>query len=366
MKLLCINYEYPPIGGGGGVACRGLAEALVNMGYHIDVVTAGMKDLPTYENIEGVNIHRVKCIRRFRHYATLPEMLTMILPLYYKALELVRNGKYHLNHTHFIVPSGIVSYLLWKKTGLPYLIISHGSDVPDYNTDRFYLTHKLIKFMWQRVVTHSEGLITPSIFLKQLVKKRIDAPIEVIPYGCDLTQNKKQKKKNCILVVTRMFERKGVQFFLKAVSNLNTDWEILIVGDGPYLPALKAIGRNVPSVRFLGYVQGEELMELYQSSKIFVFPSVQENFPVVLLEAMAAGCAIITTTACGCAEVVGDAGIKTECGSVTGIRNALEYLMQNEHETERLARAAYDRVTDLAWPKIAYRYDRISNQCRYN
>lgn len=35
-NILCVNYEYPPIGGGGGVVCEGLAERLVEMGYHID------------------------------------------------------------------------------------------------------------------------------------------------------------------------------------------------------------------------------------------------------------------------------------------------------------------------------------------
>ena len=49
MKLLCINYEYPPIGGGGGVVSQGLAEAMVQHGYSIDVVTSGMRDLPCYE-----------------------------------------------------------------------------------------------------------------------------------------------------------------------------------------------------------------------------------------------------------------------------------------------------------------------------
>jgi glycosyltransferase involved in cell wall biosynthesis len=144
MKLLCINYEYPPIGGGGGVVSQGLAEALVQHGYSIDVVTSGMRDLPCYEEKNGVRIHRVRCIRRYRHYVTLPEMCTLILPLYRKALELIGKNHYDLNHTHFVVPSGIVSYLLRKQTGLPYLITAHGSDIPGYNPDRFNFAHLLI------------------------------------------------------------------------------------------------------------------------------------------------------------------------------------------------------------------------------
>ena len=152
MKLLCINYEYPPIGGGGGVVSKGLAEALVKRGYHIDLVTSGMKDLPEFEIVNGVHVHRVNCIRRYRHYVTLPEMVTLIRPLYSKALRLINENDYQLNHTHFIFPSGLVSYLLKKRTGLQYILTCHGSDVPGYNPDRFNFCHKLLKPFWLTTV----------------------------------------------------------------------------------------------------------------------------------------------------------------------------------------------------------------------
>lgn len=358
-KILCINYEYPPIGGGGGVVCKGLAEALVQMGYKIDVVTSGMKRLPWYEEIEGVKVHRVRSLRRFRHYVTTPEMITLILPLYFKALKLVRENSYDLNHTHFVVPSGIIAYMLWRKTGLPYIITSHGSDIPGYNPDRFDSEHKLISLLWKRIINNSVILTAPSHFLKQLIQTKIDTPIEVIPNGNHFSTNSKRDKKNRILVVTRMFERKGVQHFIKSIVDLRTEWEILIAGDGPYLPKLKAMAENIPSIKFLGFVQRSKLLELYQSAKIFVFPSIQENFPVVLLEAMAAGCAIITTSAHGCAEVVGNAAIKTLPGSSEDIKEALELLMNDEQKIEQLARLSQDRAEKFSWPVISCKFDSL-------
>ncbi len=362
-NLLCINYEYPPIGGGGGVVSQGLAEALVKMGYHIDVVTSGQKNLPAYEERNGVWIHRVRCRRRFSHYVTLAEMLTLILPAYFKALELIRKCDYQLNHTHFIVPSGIVSYLLWKKTGLPYIITTHGSDVPGYNPDRFKIAHKFIRPVWKRIISNSKGITTPSFFLQQLIGHHTDTPVAVIPNGYDLPEYTEGAKKNRILVVTRMFERKGIQYFLKAVTGLKTDWEILIAGDGPYLSVLKKMGQNLPMVRFLGFVRGKELIDLYKSAKIFVFPSIKENFPVVLLEAMAAGCAIVTSEACGCVEVVGNAALKTKCGSVAEISNALNFLMNNEIEITRLSCAARERAARFTWSNLACQFDELANDC---
>ena len=186
MKLLCLNYEYPPIGGGGAVASKGLAEALVKLGYGIDVVTSGMKGLPPKETLGEVNIHRVRGVRRHRHYTTTAELLTQIYPIYRRALRLARQGHYDLNHTHFIFPTGLASYLLKRKTGLPYVITVHGSDVPGYNPDRFQLEHKLSHWLWRVIVANSSGLICPSKFITGLVRQYTDQPVTVIPNGINI------------------------------------------------------------------------------------------------------------------------------------------------------------------------------------
>ena len=246
---------------------------------------------------------------------------------------------------------------------MPYIITCHGSDVQGYNPDRFHLSHKLFHFAWKAVVRNSHGLSTPSDFLRRLIQSQIDIPVDVIPNGYNLPECNMQSKKNRILVVTRMFERKGVQFFIKAVENLSTDWEIVIAGDGPYLSNLKSLAKNIPSIKFLGFVKGQALMDLYQSSKIFVFPSLQENFPVVLLEAMSYGCAIITSNAAGCAEVVRSAAIQIECGSVSEIRDALQNLMENEGKIRRLSRMARHRAREFAWSNISWHFDELAKRC---
>jgi glycosyltransferase involved in cell wall biosynthesis len=363
MNLLVLNYEYPPIGGGGGVVSQGLAEALVKIGYRIDLVTSGMRGLPNFEVVHGVRIHRVKCIRRFRHYVTLPEMMTLMVPLYLKALKLVRQNNYQINHTHFIFPSGLISYWIKRQTGLPYILTCHGSDVPGYNPDRFNLSHQLLKSIWRKTIENSQGVTSPSAFLRELIHDRIDLPVSVIPNGHNLTCHLNGNKKNRILVVSRLFERKGVQFFLQAVAELKTNWEVLIAGDGPYLSTLKNIARNNPAIQFLGFVKGRALADLYQSAKIFVFPSIQENFPMVLLEAMAAGCAIITTDAPGCCEVVGQAALKTCCGSVNDLREALVKLMNNEDQIRELGCQSIRRATQLSWSNMAGQFDGLIRKC---
>ena len=358
MKILCLNYEYPPIGGGGASAARGLAEAMVHDGHQIDCVTSGFGDLPAFEQLGGVDLHRVKCRRTHAHYVGSMELATQVLPSYRKALALDNAQRYDLNHTHFIFPSGLTSYLLWRRTGLPYVITAHGSDVPGYNPDRFMLPHKLLHPLWRRIISNAELVISPSKFLKSLILSHCDVPVEVIANGADLpTLDAPVAKRNQILLVSRMFERKGVQYFLSALEGLSTDWDILVAGDGPFLETLKTQALQLPhKIKFLGFVPRDELELIYRASKIFVFPSVQENYPMVLLEAMNAGCAIITSKADGCAEVVADAGITTAVRSPEEIRVALERLLASEEERTRLGHIARERVKQFTWEKIARQY----------
>ena len=362
MRILCLTYEYPPIGGGGANVAHPLAAALAGRGHTVHVVTSGMPDLPVHEVVDGVEVHRVRCRRRHRHYTTTAELLTWVWPAWRKALALHNEQPFDINHTHFAVPSGVASWLLSRRTGLPYVTTVHGSDVPGYNPDRFRLSHVLAGPVWRQVVKNSEKIVSASSFLRHLLRQSIDVPVEIIPNGfaAGFTDGIAAAKRNRILVVTRMFRRKGVQFFLEALDGLKHDWEVVIAGDGPYLPALREqVERLGLAVEFVGYVQGERLAELYATSKIFVFPSLQENFPTVLLEAMEAGCAVITTSSEGCAEVIGDAGVAVLPEHPGQIRDALHRLLNDEERIDALSARARDRIRQFRWPRIAERYEAV-------
>jgi len=363
MKILCINYEYPPVGGGGATVSQAIAEALVHNGHEVDIVTSGMKDLPACEVHNGVNIYRVPCIRRKRYYSTTPELLTQIYPSYRKAVELTGRKHYDINHTHFIVPSGITSYFVKKVTGLPYVLTAHGSDVPGYNPDRFALAHYLIRPLWRRIIDYSDACTSPSHFLKGLLQKSIDVDMNIIPNNYDPPCDKLPPKSNCILVASRLVERKGVQFLVEALDAVNPQWKVCIAGDGPYLGHLKEFAKKSPiPVEFLGFTRRDELQKLYASVKVFVFPSLQENFPMVLLEAMAGGCAIVTSSADGCSEVVGDAAIRTAPGDVEQLRQALARLTRDESEINRYRQLALERVQQFSSGRIAALYEDLFSQ----
>lgn len=64
MKILTLNYEFPPIGGGVAPVSRDIAIQMTALGHEVTVVTMGFANLPEYEDIENVKIYRLKCLRR--------------------------------------------------------------------------------------------------------------------------------------------------------------------------------------------------------------------------------------------------------------------------------------------------------------
>lgn len=361
MRILMLCYEFPPVGGGGSKVAFGLSRELVRMGHEVDVVTMAWRERPRYEELDGVKVHRAPAIRRAVHVCTGPEAFSYVLGALPVVWDLVKRGRYDINHTHFIFPDGVISWLLRRRFGLPYVITAHGSDVPGYNPHRLQRAHRVLAPAWRRVVQDASRIVCPSEWLRSLVHRRpVAANTVVIPNGFDCGRFRTSNHGERILIATRLLERKGVQHLLRAVEGLPLAEEIQIAGDGPYLPTLQRLAADARvRVRFWKWLDNgsPELAALYQNSGIFVLPSEAENFPIALLEAMSAGLAIVTTQGTGCAEVVGDAALLVPPNDVPALRAAMCRLLDDPALRARLGEAARRRVAaKFNWRTVAEQY----------
>src|SRR3569833_1443246 len=338
----------------------GSARRLPARGHRVDVVTMRYRGLSSRDVVAGGNVSRIPGMRVRLSTCSFVEMIPFVLLAPWRIIRLARGGNYRFSHVHFIYPDGVVAWLTKRFTGLPYIITAHGSDVPGYNPNRFRLLHVLLKPIWRRITKEADLIICPSVAIESLIKtSNPNARTEIIPNGIDLEKFHPQPKvPKRLLVVTRMFERKGVQFLLEALKGLRggEELDVHIVGDGPYLDTLKAQAANLGvRAKIYGHVDNDsaELRNLYETASLFVFTSESENFPNEQHEAMASGAASITTSGTGCAEVVGDAAVLVPPRDAEALRASLEKLNADPELGKRLSSAARERVVkSFGWERV--------------
>jgi glycosyltransferase involved in cell wall biosynthesis len=368
MRILTLSYEFPPIGGGGSGVVKGLAAELVRMGHEVDVVTMGFRGLPEEETVEGIRVRRVDCARRSESKCTAREALRYLLRARPVVRHLLRTRSYDLVHVHFIFPDGIIAWREVAPKGIPYLITAHGSDVPGYNPKKFFrFVHPFLKLPWRRVTGSAFEIVSPSETLAALIAAvGPGVPVRVIANGIDARRYRPVPKRDEILVATRLVERKGVQYLLEALAGSGIEWPVNVVGSGEYQAELERLNEKLGRPATMrGWISNEsgEFRDLLERAAIYVLPSDFENFPVALLEAMAAGCAIVTTRGHGCEEVVDDAAALVTTGAsdrarcVQELRGALRELTADRARCAELGARARRRLEEnFSWGAVAGRY----------
>lgn len=367
MRILSLNYEYPPLGGGAGHVTKAINEKLVEKGFAVDLITMHFKGLPVQETINGVQIFRTKALRKKEETCETLEMASFVASAIPFALKLTKQKKYDLIHCHFAIPTGPVAYWVSRIRNLDYILTCHGSDIPGYNPDRFKLEHACTKPFLKMIMKRAKTTVALSEYLKTLIKENVapNLPVAVIPNGIDTGLfSVDHQRKNRILMSGRFLQRKGFQFVLNALKDLSlSDWEIHLAGDGPYRKTLEDLAaQSNNKIIFHGWLNRDsaELKELYEHSKIFIMPSDVENAPIALLEAMSAGLAVITTNTTGCYETAGASALLVDPHDEKAIRNATLNLMHDENLIKEFSAKARQRVTDyFQWDRIIDQYIRL-------
>jgi glycosyltransferase involved in cell wall biosynthesis len=371
VRILMMNYEFPPLGAGGSTSSFNLARNVVALGHEVDIVTMGFRGIPSEETMDGIRVYRVPSIRARREVCHTHEMATYVLSGTAKAALLASRNQYDLCNAHFIFPTGPIAYAIRRLRGLPYVLTARGSDVPGHNPNRFRLDHQVLRPVWRGLVRDADAVVAVSRHLASRIEEIAPGvSVQVIPNGCsplgpsaDGASAPGADHRNGrmrVLMVTRLHEFKGVQYMLEAASRVSLDLEVNIVGDGPYRRTLEAQAAQIGKpVRFWGWLDrsSPEMWRLYRESSVFVFPSEREGSPAVVQEAMSAGLAVVAADSAGTPEVVGDAGILVSPKDPAGIADALVRLAGDPTLVRELGERARERVrTQFDWSDLARRY----------
>ncbi len=362
LRLLVLCHEFPPVGGGAGVVCDELSRHYVAAGHTVTILTMKLGDLPEMETVAGMQLHRIPCGRKHQTTSTPWEGLTWARRATRLAANLHRQHPFDLAHAHFIMPAGIVASRLKRHARVGFVITPHGADVPGHAQQRLKLAHLLARPWWQRICRHADRVVSPSEMLCRMIDAHAPrCASEVIPNGFHAQRFPETDKRKRILVCGRLVAGKGIQYLLEAIQPLDLPgWQVDIVGDGPMRAALAESARRcrVP-VHMHGWIDRRDprLAQLYGGALLFAFPSLRENFSLALLEAMSAGCAILTTDAPAIPEVVGDCARLVPPRNVAALRQAiLEWTANPDACRQWGARAKARAVGLFDWNVVGRRY----------
>ena len=200
-----------------------------------------------------------------------------------------------------------------------------------------------------------------SVDAKALAEQFMGGTFVVLPNGVDVTKfsdaSPTPSSRPAVIFIGRHEPRKGLGTLLDAWSEIERDSVLWVVGDGPQTAELKA--RNVSNVEWLGRITDEELASRLKGATIFCAPSTgQESFGVVLLEAMAAGTAVVASDISGYRNVATDRdnALLVPPGDVERLRDAIREILDSETLRAHLVRKGVSRVSEFSLSRLAERF----------
>ena len=373
LKILMFNHEFPPIGGGGGWVSHFLGKHFAAAGHDVHLITSQFRDYPKDEKVEGFHVHRVRALRKNRDVCAVHEMLTYAVSSSLYGLRFAKQFQPDIVQVFFGIPAGGGAYLLKKRRNVPYVVFLGGRDVPSRNPDPPYYRwlYLLLKPVIRAIWGNASAVVACSEGLRELARETdSDIKMDVIPDAVDLetftpVQRNAYPEKVRVLTIGRLIPRKGFQFLIRALpqvlEKVSHNFEIEIVGDGPYHGELLKLAENLgvtSHICFAGSVPYSELPQKYQAADLFILPSLAEGMPLVVLEAMGTGLPIVVSRVQGIDELVGDGvnGALFDPGDVDGLAHALVKLINAGKDRIEMGKTSVERVKPYDWKNIADAY----------
>ncbi len=362
LKILMVNFEFPPIGGGGGKTHLRLLEQFShNENLEIDVLTSSPEPGLFEENFsDNIRIIKVGIHKKNLHRWTKIETIEWLWRAGKIYKLMINRNDYNLAHAFFGFPTG---WLCWRNRGkLPYIVSLLGSDVPGDNP-RFSLDYKLLAPLFKSIWKNATSLITCSEGLRDRAKRFYPkANIQVITNGIDLTKFYPTNTSHCenvrLITTGRLSESKRIELLIEALSKMNSLPNLKIIGSGSEEAKLRSLAEKLgvtERVEFVSRVEAEQMPELYRNSDIYVSATSTEGMSNSMLEAMASGLPIVTTEYEGASELVKDNGVITKSNSES-IANSIDSLIDNPTQIQSMSQAALELAKKFTWQGVAESY----------
>lgn len=230
------------------------------------------------------------------------------------------------------------------------------------------------KFVIKQAVKKSSKIFTVSSFSVNEIKKytNTNKDIQIIYNAIDFTKftiiNDRIRLKNIkekyqlpnefLLFVGNVKPHKNIKNLLYAIKDINVNLVIVgkkdgfITGDDEVINLIKS-GNMEDRVFFTGYVEDEDIPDIYNLATVFVFPSLYEGFGIPPLEAQACGCPVVCSNVASLPEVAGDSVIYCNPYDSNDIKEKIELLLNDKNLQNQLITKGYENIKRFSWKESA-------------
>ena len=360
MKVGIVSpYAYPRPGGANSYI-RESYEELRRLGHEVRIITAPWGDDPPAQDV--IQVGQAMAIP----FNGSIGRITLSLRLEWLVSRMLEREKFDIIHHHEpFVP--FLSFQILDSAKCPNVATFHAFG-------GFSFSYWAGRIALDRYMGKLDERIAVSSAARYFVSRYFPGDYRIIPNGVDVDFYANARPfpefrdgKVNILFVGRVENRKGAMYLLKAYATIKVrhpDTRLIIVGRGPQIGDLRRFvhSQRIGDVFFAGRIDDTDKARFYKTADIFVAPSTgQESFGIVLLEAMAAGCAVVASDIHGYKRVVqrNVSGLLVEPKDPDAIAEALERLIADPELRRRLGDAGARRAPEYDWTHVTAELVRV-------
>lgn len=235
----------------------------------------------------------------------------------------------------------------WGRLGSAY--IKHGEKAAAESADEIIVLSRSAQDYFEQTYNRS------TVFIPNGMNPKEYRPADEIEKRWDLEKN------SYILFLGRLVPEKRPELLIDAFKSINTTNKRLVIAGGSsdtseYERQLHERAKGDSRILFTGFVTGKPLTELYSNAYCYVLPSDVEGMPMSLLEAMAYGCACVTSDISECSDVLAETGAIFTRGDVAALREVLTALLSNPAYVTKLGAKAKARLeSEYDWDSVVER-----------
>lgn len=380
MKILFCNYEYPPLGGGGGVVNAWLAESLAAK-HDVTVLTSSAYGLSAEETVNGVRIIRVPVYFRNKlQAANLASMAAFVINGMRRGRKLIEAEKFDVVNTHFVIPTGPVGHYLAGKAGIPNILSVHGGDL--YDPSKFLSPHRhfFLRSPAKQLLRKADAVVGQSKNTVANVAEFYDAniPCDLIPLGIPRVEFDQPNRAEfdladddfVLITIGRLVSRKGVDQLVEMMARMrDSKAKLVVIGGGPKQEEWQALCTEkgvADKVIFAGQASDDDKNKLLACADLYVSTSQHEGFGLVFLEGMAAGLPVVCYDHGGQTDFVADDynGYLVKLNDLATFEQRVRALESDRALLQRQSEGSLSTVENYFIDTCAARYETLfQNAC---